>query len=43
MEKKGYGDRKVEQLIKVARMYYEQEMSQEEIAKEIKCSRPYIS
>ena len=43
MEKKGDGDRKVEQLIKVARMYYEQEMSQEEIAKEIKCSRPYIS
>ena len=32
-KKKGYGDRKVEQLIKVARMYYEQEMSQEEIAK----------
>ena len=32
MEKKDYGDKKTELLVKVARMYYEDSMSQEEIA-----------
>lgn len=32
MEKKDYGDKKTELLMKVARMYYEDSMSQEEIA-----------
>lgn len=43
MEKKDYGDKKTELLVKVARMYYEDSMSQEEIASEIACSRPYVS
>lgn len=43
MEKKDYGDKKTELLVKVARMYYEDNMSQEEIASEIACSRPYVS
>ena len=35
MEKKDYGDKKTDLLVKVARMYYEDSMSQEEIASEI--------
>lgn len=43
MERKEYGDKKIDLLVKVARMYYEQGLSQEEIAKIIQCSRPYVS
>lgn len=43
MERKEYDEKKIELLIRVARMYYEDTMSQEEIAREISCSRPYIS
>ena len=43
VERKECGDKKTNLLVKVARMYYEQGMSQEEIAKDIQCSRPYVS
>ncbi len=43
MEIKEYDNKKWELLVRIARMYYEEEMSQEEIARKLCCSRPYVS
>lgn len=42
-ERKEYDEKKIDLLVRVARMYYEDSLSQEAIAKELECSRPYIS
>lgn len=42
-EIKRYDDKKMNLLVRVSQMYYEDNLSQEEVAKELRCSRPYIS
>lgn len=37
------GEQKIERMIKIARMYYEQDMTQNQIAKELNISRPLVS
>lgn len=37
------GEQKIERMVKIARMYYEQDMTQSQIAKELNISRPLVS
>ena len=37
------GEQKIERMVKIARMYYEQDMTQSQIAKELCISRPLVS
>ena len=37
------GEQKIERMVKIARMYYEKDMTQSQIAKELNISRPLVS